>query len=430
MIYSMLKFIFYSIFIFQLFVTVNIWAQRQINIKDLRSNFAKGENKEKYYTKLIKNVEHTFNTLAKQNIDSWITALRDAQSILLANESVKEGLANSLNFEVDSYRKLQRTSLEVAYTLYSKEFQIQIENIFQNTHDPLSFILSAHYLINSNYEQRINSYYIDSIEKRFPDFRSSESLLLFKKELTNSTNSSTERTPNISDLLNHNFQNGKTIIYSFHRKNRKYPGLTIIKKPNGEFVKNSDGTLFNIPQLALSFSNLPYYISNGNTPQGIYSVVGWYISPTETIGPTPNILIRSPFEVTTSIFYHDTNIHTKWDLRDYKDLLPESWKNYDPIYQSYAAGRIGRRLIIIHGSTDETNYFKDLPYFPLTPTRGCLSSKEIWSEKTGICQQSDQVNLINAFKSTKQKNGFLVVLEIDNQESSVKLEEIEQFVKK
>ena len=84
----------------------------------------------------------------------------------------------------------------------------------------------------------------------------------------------------------------------------------------------------------------------------------------------------------------------------------------------------------MHGSTDETKYFKDFPYFPLTPTRGCLSSKEIWSDETGFCIESDQVNLINAYKSTKRKKGFLVVIEIDNKEEPIKIEEIERFLKK
>ncbi len=167
---------------------------------------------------------------------------------------------------------------------------------------------------------------------------------------------------------------------------------------------------------------------NGNTPQGIYSIVGVYISPTETIGPTPNILVRSPFEVRTEIFYHNKNSVSNWNQIDYENLLPDTWKNYEPIYQSYKAGKIGRKLIIMHGSTDETKFFKEFPYYPLTPTKGCLSSKEIWSELNGKCIESDQVQLINAFRSAKQKKGFLVVIELDDQNKPISLNEIEKYI--
>lgn len=425
----MLKVILYSFVISQLIIPCNISAQTNINAKNLRSNFAKGENKEKYYAKLINNAEYTLKTLPNQDISGWISALRDVQSILYVSPSIKDGLTNILNLKVDEHIKLQRTSLEVAYTLFKEEFQNEIENILQKTNDPRTYILCYHYLTNSNYEQRNYSFYLDLAENKFPNFKN-KNLELFINELQNNDFDNNFETPNINDLLNHNFQNGKTIVYSFHRNNRKFPGRTIIKKPNGDFVRNNDGTLFSIEQLALSFSNLPYYIPNGNTPQGVYSIVGWYISPTETIGPTPNLLVRSPFEVSTATFYHNnSSISKNWNIDDYKGLLPDSWKNYSPIYQSYFAGSIGRKLIIMHGSTDETKYFKDFPYFPLTPTRGCLSSKEIWSSETGFCIESDQVNLINAYKSTKRKKGFLVVIDIDNKEESIKIEEIEQLLK-
>lgn len=87
-------------------------------------------------------------------------------------------------------------------------------------------------------------------------------------------------------------------------------------------------------------------------------------------------------------------------------------------------------LIIIHGSTDELKYFEKNEYYPLTPTRGCLSSIEIWNEDNGTCIKSDQSLLIDKFRETKSLKGFLVVFELDDQKKGVDISEIEDLIKK
>lgn len=416
-----------TLLFFIIFSTIK--AQNQTELENLKSNFVKSENKEKYYTNLAKNIETTFKNDKKINSPQWIKSLRDAQSILFKNSSVQNGLMISLTQPVDKEIKLQRTALEIAYTLYPNYFLELISHIYKMTKDPLSFVISTHYLLRTENKNANVSFFLNDLKIRFPDYSKKEQLRGLYNELNTRISQKIETIPNLSELLQHNFMPGKTIIYSFHRKNREFPGITIIKKADGNFVKNDDKSIFYIPQLALSYSNLPGYIPNGNTPEGIYSIVGWYISPTETIGPTPNVLTRSPFEVSPKIFYHGKNQNQKWNFEEYKKLLPVSWQNYSPIYQSYFAGKSGRRLIIMHGSTDELSYFKDFPYYPLAPTRGCLSAKEIWSHQTGKCIESDQLKLINALRSTKQTKGFLVVIEIDDKQEPIKISEIEKYLK-
>ncbi len=421
---------FKILLILLLLITEFVPAQNYINSSRLKSKFVIKENKDRYYKNLENNIKITFGKDILENINDWEVALKNAESILFKNKFVKSALKKSLSLPVDKFLKLQRTSLEAAYALYGNGFNILINNIWVKTNDKTSYAISTNYLISSNYKNRDKAFYSNDLKLRFKNFNNSSLLRSLYFDLTVTTKEKFDRQPSLSELLNHVFQKGKTIVYSFHRKNRKYPGITIIRKPDGTFVKNSTGEIFNIPQLALSYSNLPGYIPNGNTPEGIYSIIGWYISPTETIGPTPNILVRSPFEVTPDIFFHGNNQHKIWNINDYESLLPDSWKNYFPIYQSYYAGKSGRRLIIMHGSTDELKFFENQPYFPLTPTRGCLSSKEIWDEQTGKCLESDQVKLINAFKSTGQKKGFLVVVEIDDKNEPVTSAEIKTILNK
>ena len=43
-------------------------------------------------------------------------------------------------------------------------------------------------------------------------------------------------------------------------------GLAIVRDADGRFVRNVDGSLFNVAQYALARTNLPGTITNGNTP--------------------------------------------------------------------------------------------------------------------------------------------------------------------
>ncbi|MBK8947031.1 MAG: hypothetical protein IPM32_17425 [Ignavibacteriae bacterium] len=403
------------------------YSQKYLKVENFKSEFAKKVNKEKYYKNLISEIDKTLSNLNEIDEKKWIAVFTNSQSIFYKSKIVKTAIENILTNLKDKNFKLQRSALETAFALYLNDFNDEIEELIKFTNDEISFAIAINYLLKSgNSNSVFRNKYLSLLKNKFPEFNKNIILsnLYNELELTKS-----ESIPSIKDLLNHTFQKGKTIIYSIHRKNRKFHGITIIKKPDGNFSENKDGTIFYIPQLALSYSNLPYYLPNGNTPQGIYSVIGIYVSPTETIGPSPNILSRIPFEVSPEKFYHSANMKNVWSEENYTNLLPKSWQQYSPIYQSYHAGKIGRKLIIIHGSTDEINYYKNEPYFPLTPTQGCLSSKENWDEGNGKCSESDQIKLINAFNSTKQKKGFLVVFEIDDKEKPVTIEEILPYIK-
>ncbi|MBK7107240.1 MAG: hypothetical protein IPH62_18350 [Ignavibacteriae bacterium] len=403
------------------------YPQKILKVENFKSEFAKKVNKKNYYGNLEREIDKTLSNVNEINSKNWISAFSNAQSIFYKSQIVKTALNKVLKFPIDKNIKLQKSALETAFTLYLNVFSNEIQKIANYTNDNVSFAISVNYLL-ANEKTNIEKY-LSLLKSKFPNYLSIPVLNNLKYDLELKSGKISENIPSIKNLLDHPFQKGKTIIYSIQRKNRKFTGITIIKKPDGSFVKNKDGSVFNIPQLALSYSNLPEYIPNGNTPQGVYSIIGTYISPNKTIGPTPNILARSPFEVSPNIFFHSSDKNIKWDYEDYKNLLPTSWQNYVPIFKSFYAGKSGRKLIIIHGSTDELNYYKNDPYFPLTPTQGCLSSKEIWDEQNGKCLESDQIKLINAFNSTHQKKGFLIVFEIDNKEKPVSIEEILPYIK-
>ena len=94
------------------------------------------------------------------------------------------------------------------------------------------------------------------------------------------------------------------------------------------------------------------------------------------------------------------------------------------MYQSYYAGKAGRTEIIIHGTTINPEYYIKEPYYPLTPTMGCLTSKEIWDEETGKRFQSDQQKLINAMIPAGGSQGYAIVINLDDEQRPVFLYDI------
>jgi len=69
-------------------------------------------------------------------------------------------------------------------------------------------------------------------------------------------------------------------------------------------------------------------------------------------------------------------------------------------------------------------YYIKQPYYPLTPTQGCLTSKEVWDENTGIRTQSDQQLLINSMIKAGGADGYAIVINIDDEQRPVLLYDI------
>ena len=84
----------------------------------------------------------------------------------------------------------------------------------------------------------------------------------------------------------------------------------------------------------------------------------------------------------------------------------------------------GRTEIIAHGTTVNPEYYTNQPYYPLTPTQGCLATKETWSTLDGKRIESDQQKLVNAVKVAGGADGYCIVIEIDDQQKPVGIEEI------
>lgn len=321
--------------------------------------------------------------------------------------------------------EFQRSFLEALYALYPDNFPQEVFKVVRSTSNAKIFAMGINYLIRNKSFNNKNRFFINLIEKKFPGWNGNPILLSLQTYLKNPAGKFVDKRPPLVDLLSKNYGPDNTIIFSFQRTDRNYPGIAVIRRPDGSFVRNGDGTIFYITQLARARTNLPYYLTNGNTPQGIFSIQGVDTSKLVDIGRTPNIQLVMPYEATPALFFHKDNPgDTAWTQQLYSNILPASWRGYFPIWGTYYAGKAGRTAIIAHGTTIDPSFYYGQPYYPNTPTLGCLCAGEIWSEFDGSRLVSNQAALFNAFVSTGSLKGFYVVVNIDDKKMPVVIDDV------
>ena len=206
---------------------------------------------------------------------------------------------------------------------------------------------------------------------------------------------------------------GKKNIWMFLPKDRTIVGRALIQDSNGKLVKGVKEEIESFEYLGLSASSAPFYLTNGNTPAGIYSIQGTHKSSNIFIGPVPLIETYMPYEGKTDLFFEKEKVDSVWNIETYKQLIPEGLRNYDFMYQSYLAGKMGRSEIVIHGTTIDPEFFEGKSFYPLTPSLGCMCGKEIWSSKSGEIIESEHLRLLRTFKKLKCQPGLLVVIQVD-----------------
>ncbi len=388
------------------------------------------ENLNQQYRNILKNIinKNLSRPLADSTEEYWQDAFYALELTNYKSLWVDDRIR--LAFDVVQKRSIifQRALLELAYSNYKGKFVKTVDSLMQKTKDPKVFAMAAEYYIAAGTDPKAWDRVVGYFSKRSDK---DDNVAFYYGLLTGLITGYSEKKDlpsfvnNVTKLIP-----GHILLISFQRKNRNYPGIAIIRDASGNFISDEAGNVFSVPQLARSINNLPFYLTRGNTPQGIFRMRGFDVSKSMAIGPTTNIQLLMPYETSPQFFLNDYNVgDSAWTEEQYRQLLPESLKEYLPLYESFYASKAGRTEIIAHGTTVNTEYYKGLPWYPYTPTEGCLCTKEIWSPVDGKRMESDQQKLVDALRSAGGAIGYCVVVELDNQQQPVTLQEVMTYVK-
>lgn len=316
----------------------------------------------------------------------------------------------------------QRALLTAAYTLYPAEAAPLVKPLLPLLAGPREFAIAAYLLLKAD---PASAPALREALARRADCCEEPRLRALRLAL----DPAPQAAPDLAELLATPLRPGYPVVFSLQRPDREAQGLALVRGADGRFLREPDGSLFAVAQLARARSGLPGTISLGNTPRGLYTVQGAGTATNRWIGPTPYLHSKLPVEASLAEFLHQPASGTPWSEASYRALLPAAWQA--PLLEAWLAGQAGRSEILMHGTTINPAYYAGTAYFPGTPSAGCLVSSEQWSPEDGRLRASDQLRLAHAFARDGMDRGFLVVAEIGTAgQGAVVLEEVQAAVTK
>lgn len=311
----------------------------------------------------------------------------------------------------------QRLALETAFGLFPLELEPEMRRIWMLDHEPKRVAMAGHWLVRKNGNPDHRTALENALTSRFPDWAGEPRFLALVSELRQPRAVAIRSRPPLTDLLQAPFD-GRPVIFSLQRTDRQFEGRAVVRHANGQFILDASGDAFSVGQFALSASGLPGTLTNGNTPSGIFEVTETSTSRNLSIGPSELLVLGLPLE------YDRT-----WTESRYQNLLPESWRVWWPIREAWWAGRAGRNEILAHGTTVDPAPWRDTVFAGLTPSHGCLTCQEMWDPATGQRLSSEQARLVRGWRQAGGGQGYLVVVEIDDQPRPISVGESDQIVK-
>lgn len=327
------------------------------------------------------------------------------------------------NAEVDTLRPLllevlprlggqdpefQRAVLTAAHTFYAREAAPLLWPLLPDLRSTKPFAIAAYTLLQADAgaAERLRG----TVPQLFPAWADDARLVALMQRLQPSA----DAPPPLADLLSAPIRPGFPVVFSLQRPGREVMGLALVRGADGRFVREASGGLFSQPQLARALTRLPGTLTNGNTPQGLFTLVGAGTATNRWIGPTPYLHTKLPIEATTAEFEH-ADTAAVWSADVYASFLPPSWRGWLPIQEAWLAGRAGRDEILMHGTVVNPAYYRGTSYFPGTPSAGCMVSHEVWDTATGRLQRSGQLRLAQTYAAASPRAdlaGYLVVVEV------------------
>ena len=385
-------------------------------------DFATLARKDSFYTELKLKIVECQKPANFKNADIMANGLWAAELTMDRSPEFKAFLGSMMDSIIKFDSDIQRRILQTAFTLYRGEFKESAEKFARQTSNVKLFAMAVNYCdLNVSEMQE----YEKLAKTKFAGEMKNPILQALIGNLSMKSNGG-QKLPPVSDLLNYGKDTSVFRMFMFVRNDRNYAGRIVLRRKNGEFLRDNSGKLVTLPYFARALPNMPGYLTNGNSPQGVFSVTGVYNSAAKLIGPTPRIRLFMPSETDNNTFYNSkANLKGESDSMLYRKLFPESWREYFPVMESFYAGKAGRFDIVMHGTTVDQRYYLKEVFYPNVPTHGCLSGIELWDDK-GILISSDQQKLLDIYSSLGNPKGFLYLIELNDEKRTVSEEDIEK----
>ena len=371
-------------------ILLKVSAQSDTQIFD----FASKNNREKVKQELIQKINTAIELpFVEKNYIQYKGAFWAMELMLYQNNNIENKIPNWIAQLQSVTASMQWILLEYLYTIDPGRYSDLIKKNWSFLKTNKIKALALEY---------ISAKKLDTLFLLNDSFKSSSYYRLFR--ILHQQNKATNLVTS-NYFLQYSFLPNQTVLVSFQYTDRNTPGYLMIRLSNGTWFSDASNKPYQFQQLARSITNMPYYLTNGNTPQGLYKLTGFDSSTNNWIGPTTNLQMLMPFEKDGKInFFETQNVE-----QEYRELLGSLAENIK-LWQSFEAGRIGRTEIIAHGTTIPTDFYKSTTYFPCTPSLGCLCSPEIWDDN-GKREWSIQNEWISLLKQHQLKPNYLLVIE-------------------
>ena len=324
-----------------LFILVSIYLNSALQSQDYFSYSKENANNSIEYNRVVHFLNKNPTYFKKYHLTREEERILDYLHLYAVHAPELKGsdsfLQSILSNTPSSSSGIIRKTLEIVVTAFPNRFTSQVVKLAKETSDYRILFLSALYLKESGEHPEFLIHKLNQFSNKYNE-------LFYEKPSV--------KLPPIDDLLGIQENLKEWIIFAFRDK---ASGFLIIRDPENKFVSN-EGKILKIPFMAKSVIQIPFYAAMGDTPQGVYRILGTAKSSNPRIGPTPVVRLGLPIEISVQTFFPES-VKSEWSTEVIQNFFPKSWERYDRILQSYHAGWNGRSGIWVHGSTLDPEKF-------------------------------------------------------------------------
>ena len=366
----------------------------------------------------------------------WATALREPQ-----DPAVLAALGAFLNLtprrDLDpAQQRMVEMALQISHQLYGSDPQgygplaVGLRTTVDRSPDAIWVALALSALVRAGLDADDRQSLLTQVKTRFPQWVQILPLNVALRDLT--VVDLPTQSPPLEDLLQWQSVTGEPQLYVLCRPDRGVLCRTLLKDRDGQFYRETQklgetpghqaaDPLSSVLLSGRSLHDLPWYLSRGETPQGLYRMEGTVPQPDtlyfRAFGFFDLVNLYVPFEPDVEAFVPPQAGTLQGGLGAYQALLPPRWRGYWPIQQTYWAGKLGRSLFRIHGTGEATDFFRNNQRFPTSagwnPAIGCLSAQELYDD-AGQLLQGDMPHVLAALTQVGGKDftGYVTVVNV------------------